>query len=100
MGVLRGLGRAVAGLLAGVFGLLRGLVQGVDSLLRRLVRLRISHGDERPLSKPHAAEPKLRLGPTPVYLHEVDFLLGCEAPRCRSFASSLAVPPSATDPTT
>jgi hypothetical protein len=37
MGVLRGLGRAVGGLLAGVFGLLRGLVQGVGSLLRRLV---------------------------------------------------------------
>ena len=36
MGVLRGLGRAVGGLLAGVFGLLRGLLQGVGSLLRRL----------------------------------------------------------------
>jgi hypothetical protein len=37
MGVLRGLGRAVGGLLAGVFGLLRGVLQGVGSLLRRLV---------------------------------------------------------------
>jgi hypothetical protein len=37
MGVLRGLGRAVGGLLAGVFGLLRGLLQGVGRLLRRLV---------------------------------------------------------------
>jgi hypothetical protein len=36
MGVLRGLGRAVGGLLAGVFGLLRGVLQGVGSLLRRL----------------------------------------------------------------
>jgi hypothetical protein len=36
MGVLRGLGRAVGGLLLGVFGLLRGLLQGVGSLLRRL----------------------------------------------------------------
>jgi hypothetical protein len=37
MGVLRGLGRAVGGLLAGVLGLLRGVLQGVGSLLRRLV---------------------------------------------------------------
>jgi len=36
MGVLRGLGRAVGGLLAGVFGLLRGVLQGVGNLLRRL----------------------------------------------------------------
>lgn len=36
MGVLRGLGRAVGGLLAGIFGLLRGVLQGVGSLLRRL----------------------------------------------------------------
>lgn len=40
MGVLRGLGRAVGGLLAGVFGLLRGLVQGLGSLLRRLFKAR------------------------------------------------------------
>ena len=37
VGVLRGVGRAVGGLLAGVFGLLRGVLQGVGSLLRRLV---------------------------------------------------------------
>jgi hypothetical protein len=37
MGVLRGLGRAVGGLLAGVFGLLRGVLQGAGRLLRRLV---------------------------------------------------------------
>ena len=36
MGLLRGLGRAVGGLLAGVFGLLKGLVTGLGSLLRRL----------------------------------------------------------------
>jgi hypothetical protein len=36
MGVLRGLGQAIGGLLAGVFGLLRGVLQGVGSLLRRL----------------------------------------------------------------
>ena len=37
MGLLRGLARAVGGLLAGVFGLLKGLVTGLGSLLRRLV---------------------------------------------------------------
>ena len=36
MGVIRGLGRAIGGLLAGVFGLLAGLVRGLGSLLRRL----------------------------------------------------------------
>ena len=36
MGVLRGLGAVVGGLLAGVFGLLRGVLVGVGSLLRRL----------------------------------------------------------------
>jgi hypothetical protein len=36
MGVIRGLVRAVGGLLAGVGGLLRGLLQGVGRLLRRL----------------------------------------------------------------
>lgn len=37
MGVLRGLFRAVGGLLAGVGGLLTGLFQGVGRLVRRLV---------------------------------------------------------------
>lgn len=36
MGVLRGLGRVVGGLLAGVWGLLRGVVEGLGRLLRRL----------------------------------------------------------------
>jgi hypothetical protein len=36
MGVLRGLVRAVGGLLAGVAGLLRGLAEGAGRLLRRL----------------------------------------------------------------
>jgi hypothetical protein len=36
MGLLRGLARAVGGLLIGVFGLLKGLVTGLGSLLRRL----------------------------------------------------------------
>jgi hypothetical protein len=36
MGLLRGLGRAVGGLLAGVFGLLKGVITGLGSLLRRL----------------------------------------------------------------
>jgi hypothetical protein len=36
MGLLRGLGRAVGGLLAGVFGLLKGLLTGLGSLLRRI----------------------------------------------------------------
>ena len=36
MGLLRGLGRAVGGLLAGVFGLLKGILTGLGSLLRRL----------------------------------------------------------------
>jgi hypothetical protein len=36
MGVLRGLGRAVGGLLAGVVGLLKGVVVGLGNLLRRL----------------------------------------------------------------
>jgi hypothetical protein len=36
MGLLRGLGRAVGGLLVGVFGLLKGIVTGLGSLLRRL----------------------------------------------------------------
>jgi hypothetical protein len=36
MGVLRGLGRLVGGLLAGVFGLLKGILGGLGSLLRRL----------------------------------------------------------------
>jgi len=33
MGLLRGLGRAVGGLLAGVFGLLKGVLTGLGSLL-------------------------------------------------------------------
>jgi len=37
MGLLRGLGRAVAGLLAGVFGLLKALLLGLGHLLRRVV---------------------------------------------------------------
>jgi hypothetical protein len=37
MGVLRGLGRAIGGLLLGVFGLLKGVVTGLGSLVRRLV---------------------------------------------------------------
>jgi len=36
MGVIRGLVRAVGGLLAGVGGLLRGLFEGIGRLLRRL----------------------------------------------------------------
>jgi hypothetical protein len=36
MGLLRGLGRAVGGLLLGVFGLLKGLITGLGSLLRRI----------------------------------------------------------------
>ena len=36
MGLLRGLARAVGGLLAGVFGLLKGILTGLGSLLRRL----------------------------------------------------------------
>jgi hypothetical protein len=36
MGLLRGLARAVGGLLAGVFGLLKGVITGLGSLLRRL----------------------------------------------------------------
>jgi hypothetical protein len=36
MGLLRGLGRAVGGLLLGVFGLLAGLLTGLGALLRRL----------------------------------------------------------------
>jgi hypothetical protein len=36
MGLLRGLVRAVGGLLAGVFGLLKGLITGLGALLRRL----------------------------------------------------------------
>jgi hypothetical protein len=35
--VLRGLFRAIGGLLAGVAGLLKGVVTGLGSLLRRLV---------------------------------------------------------------
>jgi hypothetical protein len=37
MGVIRGLARAIGGVLLGVVGLLRGLADGVGSLLRRLV---------------------------------------------------------------
>jgi hypothetical protein len=37
MGVLRGLARAVGGLLLGVVGLLRGLVTGTGRLVRRIV---------------------------------------------------------------
>jgi hypothetical protein len=37
VGVLRGLFRAVGGLLAGVVGLLVGVVAGLGRLLRRLV---------------------------------------------------------------
>jgi hypothetical protein len=37
MGVIRGLARAVGGLLAGVGGLLQGLVQGIGRLFRRLL---------------------------------------------------------------
>jgi len=37
VGVLRGLGKTVGGLLAGVFGLLSGVVTGLGRLLRRLV---------------------------------------------------------------
>jgi hypothetical protein len=37
MGVLRGLGRAVGGLLTGVFGLVGGLFQGLGRFVRRLV---------------------------------------------------------------
>jgi hypothetical protein len=36
MGLFRGLGKAVGGLLLGVFGLLKGVVVGVGSLLRRI----------------------------------------------------------------
>jgi hypothetical protein len=36
VGVLRGLFKAVGGLLAGVVGLLRGVIGGVGRLLRRL----------------------------------------------------------------
>jgi hypothetical protein len=36
MGVIRGLVRAVGGLLAGVGGLLRGLFEGIGRFLRRL----------------------------------------------------------------
>jgi hypothetical protein len=36
MGVIRGLGRAVGGLLAGVGGLLSGVVSGVGKFVRRL----------------------------------------------------------------
>ena len=36
MGLLRGLVRAVGGLLIGVFGLLKGLLTGLGSLLRRV----------------------------------------------------------------
>ena len=35
--MLRGLGKVVGGLLAGVFGLLKGVFTGLGSLLRRLV---------------------------------------------------------------
>jgi hypothetical protein len=37
MGLLRGLARAVGGLLVGVVGLLKGVVTGLGRLLRRLV---------------------------------------------------------------
>ena len=37
MGVIRGLARAVGGLLAGVVGLVGGLFQGLGRLVRRLV---------------------------------------------------------------
>jgi len=37
MGVLRGLGRAVGGLLLGVTGLLRGLLTGTGRLVKRIV---------------------------------------------------------------
>jgi hypothetical protein len=37
MGVLRGLVRAIGGLLMGVAGLLKGLLQGLGNLVRRLV---------------------------------------------------------------
>ena len=37
MGVLRGLFKAIGGLLAGVVGLLKGVLTGLGSLLRRLV---------------------------------------------------------------
>jgi hypothetical protein len=36
MGVLRGLGRAVGGLLVGVLGLLKGVLAGLGRLVRRL----------------------------------------------------------------
>lgn len=37
MGVLRGLGALVGGLVIGVFGLLKGLIVGLVGLLRRLL---------------------------------------------------------------
>jgi len=37
MGVIRGLGRAVGGLLAGIGGLLAGVFQGLGRFVRRLV---------------------------------------------------------------
>jgi len=61
MGVLRGLGRAVGGLLAGVFGLLRGPLLGdlFCALTRASVRLRrlARHAADRPAG--YALEPRL-----------------------------------------
>jgi hypothetical protein len=37
VGVIRGLAKAVGGLLAGVAGLLEGVVHGIGKLLRRLL---------------------------------------------------------------
>jgi hypothetical protein len=57
MGVLRGLGRAIGGLLAGVFGLVRGLLEGVGRLLRRLFECLALTGSESPLNSSSGAAP-------------------------------------------